>query len=356
MDGVNELDENDKISNLLEPDVEKQTFGRKSQNWPNLKDENGILLFDFLGVISTQRPSIANGLRTLALKLEFGVSHNQIMKRTIPVHFTDPFHVSTRVTDQGSDGSLFLQVILQSQVKASLTIHDVWLDLQDGFSHAGRGDGRPTSGMFPLIVPPASNSGVLFGISLGTTTAEDEGKAEHRDTIINIKYEICGDRNHGSHTPISLKPEGPENADVTPFLTFRSSLVLQRPVQEPLLAVAFLPLPSNGLTVGQLVTFRWRLERLTSFDLKDELLYEVNANSRNWMFAGRKRGHAPLSSKQGARIEISIMCVPLAAGHVRPPQLHLPNVNKAHICCNPAGPHLVCVLPPPLSSSFCIPA
>ncbi|KAF5780924.1 putative tetratricopeptide-like helical domain superfamily, TRAPP II complex, TRAPPC10 [Helianthus annuus] len=308
------------------------------------------------GVISTQRPSIANGMRTLALKLEFGVSHNQIMKRTIPIHFTDPFHVSTRVTDQGSDGSLFLQVILQSQVKASLTIHDVWLDLQDGFSHAGRGDGRPTSGMFPLIVPPASNSGVLFGISLGATTAEDEGKAEHRDTIINIKYEICGDRNHGSHTPISLKPEGPENADVTPFLTFRSGLVLQRPVQEPLLAVAFLPLPSNGLTVGQLVTFRWRLERLTSFDLKDELLYEVNANSRNWMFAGRKRGHAPLSSKQGARIEISIMCVPLAAGHVRPPQLHLPNVNKAHICCNPAGPHLVCVLPPPLSSSFCIPA
>ncbi|KAK9056976.1 hypothetical protein SSX86_024341 [Deinandra increscens subsp. villosa] len=308
------------------------------------------------GVISTQRPSIANGLRTLSLKLEFGVSHNQILKRTIPVHFTDPFHVSTRVTDQGSDGSLFLQVILQSQVKASLTIHDVWLDLQDGFSHAGRGDGRPTSGMFPLVVPPASKSGILFGISLGTITNEDEEIVVHGDTIINIKYEICGDRNLGSHTPISLKPEGPEDGDVTPVLTFKSGLVLQRPVQEPLLAVAFLPLPSNGLTVGQLVTFRWRLERLTNFDSKNELLYEVNANPKNWMIAGRKRGHAPLSSKQGARIEISIMCVPLAAGHVRPPKLNLPSVNWANVCCNPAGPHLVCVLPPPLSSSFCIPA
>ncbi|MFS8001799.1 hypothetical protein Hanom_Chr13g01194601 [Helianthus anomalus] len=37
MDGVNEPDENGKISNLLDPDAEKQTFGRKSQNWSNLK-------------------------------------------------------------------------------------------------------------------------------------------------------------------------------------------------------------------------------------------------------------------------------------------------------------------------------
>ncbi|MFS7956667.1 hypothetical protein Hanom_Chr07g00657211 [Helianthus anomalus] len=44
MDGVNERDENDKISNLLDPDADKQTFGRKSQNCPNLKDKNDILL------------------------------------------------------------------------------------------------------------------------------------------------------------------------------------------------------------------------------------------------------------------------------------------------------------------------
>ncbi|MFS7916413.1 hypothetical protein Hanom_Chr02g00176841 [Helianthus anomalus] len=29
MDGVNELDENGKFSNLLDPNAEKQTFGRK---------------------------------------------------------------------------------------------------------------------------------------------------------------------------------------------------------------------------------------------------------------------------------------------------------------------------------------
>ncbi|MFS7925907.1 hypothetical protein Hanom_Chr04g00290721 [Helianthus anomalus] len=39
MDGVNEPDENGKISNLLDPDAKKQTFGRKSQNWPNHRDE-----------------------------------------------------------------------------------------------------------------------------------------------------------------------------------------------------------------------------------------------------------------------------------------------------------------------------
>ncbi|MFS7964771.1 hypothetical protein Hanom_Chr08g00754261 [Helianthus anomalus] len=36
---------NGKISSLLNPYAEKQTFGRKSQNWPNLRDENGILLY-----------------------------------------------------------------------------------------------------------------------------------------------------------------------------------------------------------------------------------------------------------------------------------------------------------------------
>ncbi|MFS8030446.1 hypothetical protein Hanom_Chr17g01534091 [Helianthus anomalus] len=33
MDGVNEPDENGKVSNLLDPDAEKQTFGRKSQKF-----------------------------------------------------------------------------------------------------------------------------------------------------------------------------------------------------------------------------------------------------------------------------------------------------------------------------------
>ncbi|MFS7902400.1 hypothetical protein Hanom_Chr01g00010841 [Helianthus anomalus] len=37
MDGVKEPDENGIISNLLDPDAKKQTFGRKSQNWPNLR-------------------------------------------------------------------------------------------------------------------------------------------------------------------------------------------------------------------------------------------------------------------------------------------------------------------------------
>ncbi|MFS7907251.1 hypothetical protein Hanom_Chr01g00069061 [Helianthus anomalus] len=42
-DGVNKPDENGKISNLLDLDTKKQTFGRKSQKWPDL-DENDILL------------------------------------------------------------------------------------------------------------------------------------------------------------------------------------------------------------------------------------------------------------------------------------------------------------------------
>lgn len=48
-------------------------------------------------------------------------------------------------------------------------------------------------------------------------------------------------------------------------LIFKSALVLQRPVLDPCLAVGFLPLPSAGLRVGQLVTMKWRIERLKGF-------------------------------------------------------------------------------------------
>ncbi|KAJ0712498.1 hypothetical protein HanOQP8_Chr09g0335521 [Helianthus annuus] len=45
MDGVNKSNENDKIFYLLDPDAEKQNFGRKSQKWSNPRDENGVLLY-----------------------------------------------------------------------------------------------------------------------------------------------------------------------------------------------------------------------------------------------------------------------------------------------------------------------
>lgn len=64
------------------------------------------------------------------------------------------------------------QVILHSQVKASLTIYDAWLELQDGFVHTGQGNGRPTSSFFPLVISPTSKAGILFSICLGSTTGE----------------------------------------------------------------------------------------------------------------------------------------------------------------------------------------
>lgn len=195
----------------------------------------------------------------------------------------------------------FFQVILHSQVKASLTIHDAWLILQDGFSFH---DGKPTSALFPLVVPAASRTGILFNISVGTKITEE--KLVRPDTILNLKYEISGDRNIGSHSPESLKSKGPDD-DGTSLLTFKSTLFLERPVLEPYLTVAFLPLPSNGLRVGQLFTMKWRVERSKYFET--ELMYEVNANSKNWMIAGRKRGYATLSTKQGTFSVVFVLII-----------------------------------------------
>ncbi|KDP38926.1 hypothetical protein JCGZ_00683 [Jatropha curcas] len=307
-----------------------------------------------------QTQSIVDGMRTIALKLEFGASHNQIFERTIAVHFTDPFHVSTRVVDKCNDGILLLQVILHSQLKATLTIYDAWLELQDGFVHARQGDGRPTSSFFPHVISPMSRGGILFSICLGKMSGEDEVEASQPESILNIRYGISGERTIGAHPPVVVEPDGPEV--VRQELIFKSVLMLQRPVLDPCLAVGFLSLPSAGLRVGQLVTMKWRIERLKGFEDDEiskqngEVLYEVSANSENWMIAGRKRGHVSLSTKQGSRIVVSVLCVPLVAGYVRPPRLGLPNIDESNISSNPPGPHLVCVMPPVLSSSFCIPA
>ncbi|MFS7930910.1 hypothetical protein Hanom_Chr04g00349801 [Helianthus anomalus] len=66
MDGVNGPDENGKISSLLDPDAEKQTFGRKSQNLTNLKDENGILLFN-----KTQHKKLYKQMRNRYYKVAY---------------------------------------------------------------------------------------------------------------------------------------------------------------------------------------------------------------------------------------------------------------------------------------------
>ncbi|KAL8171962.1 hypothetical protein V2J09_023766, partial [Rumex salicifolius] len=308
---------------------------------------------DGVSKAASQTLSVVEGMRTMALKLDFGVSHNQTFERTLAVHFTDPFHVSTRVIDLCS-GTFLLHVTMHSQVKAILSIDDAWLHLQDGFVHTCENDGRPTSAFFPLTIAPSSRSGMLFKICLGATSSEAEATQQNPESLLNISYRISGDRKSGAHPPVDLAQGTKQD------LIFKSAIVLQRPVLDPCLAVGFLPLPSD-LKVGQLVTVTWRIERLKDFKEKaipesDEVLYEVNANSENWMIAGRKRGHVSLSKEQGSRIVVSILCIPLVAGYVRPPHLGLPDVGETDITFNPTAPHLVCIMPPVLSSSYCIPA
>ncbi|XP_039029617.1 trafficking protein particle complex II-specific subunit 130 homolog [Hibiscus syriacus] len=303
--------------------------------------------------------SILGRMRTIALKLEFGISKNQIYERTIALHFSDPFHVSTRIVDQCNDDTLLLQVILHSQLNATLSVCDACLDLQSGFIHAGQGNGRPISGYFPLVISPTSKAGLLFHLCLKKRSAEDEDKVPP-ENILNIRYGISGDRTIGAHPPVATKSN--EIKDTGRDLTFSSALVLQQPILNPCLAVGFLPLPFDCLRVGKLVTIKWRVERLKAIEEKrvpqnnDEMLYEINANSDKWMLAGRKRGHTSLAMKQGSRVVISILCMPLVAGYIHPPHLGLPDFDEANISCSPIGCHMVCVLPPAPSSSFCISA
>lgn len=111
----------------------------------------------------------------------------------------------------------------------------------------------------------------------------DETEKLQQDSILNIRYAIAGDRANGAHMPVAVGSPGPED------LIFRSSLVLQRPVLDPCLAVGFLPLPSSGLRVGQLVPMKWRIERLKDFQdntvsKKDVRTLSLVMNNQNFTF------------------------------------------------------------------------
>ncbi|KAA3472460.1 trafficking protein particle complex II-specific subunit 130-like protein isoform X3 [Gossypium australe] len=68
-----------------------------------------VMLRAVAGALAKQ--SIVDRMRTIALKFEFEISKNQIYDTTIALHFSDPFHVSTRVANQCNDSTLLLQVM-----------------------------------------------------------------------------------------------------------------------------------------------------------------------------------------------------------------------------------------------------
>ncbi|GAV59886.1 LOW QUALITY PROTEIN: hypothetical protein CFOL_v3_03417 [Cephalotus follicularis] len=170
------------------------------------------------------------------------------------MHFTDPSHVTSCVADKCGDGSLLLQVfIFQGLSCFYIYINDAWLDLEDGFVHSRQEDWRSTSGLFPLVISPSSQAGILFSICLGKS--EDDTGERHSDSILNIRYEISGNGTIGAHPSVGVESTGPEGARQN--LILRSAIVIQWHML-PCLAVRFLPLPSRALRVGQLLTLKWK--------------------------------------------------------------------------------------------------
>lgn len=96
------------------------------------------------------------------------------------------------------------------------------------------------------------------------------------ESILNIKYGISGDRTIGAHPPFINESTGVDGARQE--LIFKSVIILQRPVLDPCLAVGFLPLPSDGLRVGQLIKMQWRVERLK--DLNEKEISEQNVSKQ----------------------------------------------------------------------------
>ncbi|KAJ7527532.1 hypothetical protein O6H91_16G059700 [Diphasiastrum complanatum] len=333
-------------------------------------------------VTAASSSSGGEGVRKLNVKLDFGVTHSRTYERSVTVQFSEPFRTITRVVTKSNDGTLILQVTLVSQLNAAITITDANLDLQDGFVEVKTSEGRADPlFLMPIAMSASAESALLFVIRLqNSINIEDQLVSEDHEKLesaVSVHYKIAGNRTCGAHPPIKNSVGEAKAADKdSNSLIFRSSFVLQMPVLDRLLAVGMLPLLSQFPGVGQQVVLQWRVERLkegwalclqegvgdlSSAALKqppqgedEELQYEVKANPENWMIAGRTKGHIHLPQHVGARVVLLMACVPLVAGHVHPPSLHLAQISRAHISHNPPGPHLVCVLPPSTCSAFCI--
>eukprot|EP00250_Pteridium_aquilinum_P033255 c5370_g1_i1 orf=281-4273(+) len=313
------------------------------------------------------------GVRKLDLKLEYGAALSRVYERTLTVQFLDPLRVVSRVVARGNDCTLFLQVTLISQLNASITIVDAQLQLQPGFTHIGGEDGRSyPSSILPLVMAPSSESALLFTARLETANQRNDntsiqGQPDAGSTVV-ILYRIMGDRTLGAHSPKGCLSEGVDaDSKEDTLLEFRSLLVLQMPILDPLLSVGMLPLSCDNPSVGEQILLQWRVERIKEGTCKlplkgseeklddvEQLFYEVDVDTDHWMLAGRKKGCFFMPQQTGGRVIISLTCIPLVAGYVRPPLLGLPSVDKTRISNTPAGPHSICVLPPVLCSSFCV--
>lgn len=335
--------------------------GKSSAGFLNSQDgkKQGFILL---------KDSQSVGVRKLDLKLEYGAALSRIYERTLTVQFLDPLQTVSRVVARGNDSTLLLQVTLISQLNASITIIDAQLDLQPGFAHIAGATGRPyPSSILPLVMAPSSESALLFTACLETANKQDgntllQGQSDAGSTLI-IHYRIMGDRTLGAHSPYKCLTDTEEDT----VLQFRSLLVLQMPILDPLLAVGMLPLPCDNPCVGEQIFIQWRVERIKQGTCKlahksseeklndmEELFYEVDVDPDQWMLAGRKKGCLYMPRHSGGRVVISMACIPLVAGYVRPPTLGLPSIDKTRISNTPAGPHSICVLPPALCSSFCV--
>ncbi|XP_024539146.1 trafficking protein particle complex II-specific subunit 130 homolog isoform X1 [Selaginella moellendorffii] len=265
---------------------------------------------------------------------------------------TEPFRLSTRVVANENAGVFLLQVTLLSQVNVGVTILDAALSLQGGFHHA-------TSSSDPLWMLPIAISGyaecaLVFLIKLDDHENGDlpngggyEEEPRERSAL-SVSYKISGSQ--------ASSTSGEGKIDEQDVLTFKGFFQLQVPVSDHQVAVGMLPLPGPCPRVGKQVILQWRIERLKKAQSSEieQLAYEVKASPASWMVAGRRKGFVSLAIQSGTKLVVSIACLPLVAGHVRPPSLELCGIDHSQVShCQPAS-HLVYILPPSPCYAFCL--
>eukprot|EP00897_Mesotaenium_endlicherianum_P006947 jgi/Mesen1/6280/ME000324S05323 len=332
--------------------------------------------------------SAVEGQRVVDVKLEFGPNRARLYDRQLGVQFTEPFQALTR-EDEAPPGSssrrqlskqpptLDVSSLRRRHLNSVLRVkyrlggdrtvgaHPPPSQDQDQDRHLG-GSGEVSSDDRSSSAARGSGDGAAVdssrkGIKRGGSATGVGGKGkdeEHEEDGGEGLQE--GEEGRGEEGEKESERGGQQ------LCTFVHTFAMQAPMMERHLAVGMLAMPARPPRVGEAVLLQWRVERLIpgcasagtaappSRTQPEELDFEVKLNPDHWMAAGRKKGFLLLPQEEGARAHVSIACLPLVAGHVHPPALRLPHVNKGHVSHNPPAPHLICVYPPAQCMSFCV--
>ena len=276
----------------------------------------------------------------LVTSVSFGKERRVCERSTFDILVIDPFKVSVNlaptdtaqsmgVEDGGTNSQkLILQMSLESRIALPLLVHDATIELQQGF-------GPPVDvckgmGVFPIRVSPVEESASILYVvdALRGGGNGDEGDGDEGKSTLVLKYTIETERLDESKQVFTCADE---LSKLSRSFTFRfDATATKRPFEVHLLE------PPHA-ELGVPLRLEWRIVRTdrvadddANFNSLCMVPYQISMPAGDdWLLSGEIRGHFEISKSEGASTTVSCFALPMRAGDVKLPRIHLVGIEAS---------------------------